>query len=59
MNEGKISGAGTDVFETDAPISTNYPLLNSKNTVLTLQVAFASKEALFVRAKIVVDNICL
>ncbi len=57
LNEGKIAGAGIDVFEIEPPLKTDHPLLHSKNTVVAPHVAFATDEALFVRAKIVVDNI--
>ncbi|WP_338432854.1 2-hydroxyacid dehydrogenase [Clostridium tyrobutyricum] len=57
LNEGKIAGAGIDVFETEPPIASTHPLINAKNTVLTPHVAFASKEALYTRAQIVFDNI--
>lgn len=57
LNEGLISGAGIDVFETEPPISNSHPLVNAKNTVLTPHVAFASKEALVKRAIITFNNI--
>lgn len=57
LNEGKIAGAGIDVFENEPPISSTYPLVNAKNTVLTPHVAFATNEALYIRAQIVFDNI--
>ncbi|MCI8341795.1 MAG: hydroxyacid dehydrogenase [Firmicutes bacterium] len=57
LDSGQIAGAGIDVFETEPPIEKENPLLNCKNTVLTPHVAFASEEALYARAKIVVDNI--
>lgn len=57
LNNGRIAGAGIDVFEGEPPIDKNHPLLNSKNTVVTPHVAFASEEALYARAEIVVQNI--
>lgn len=57
LNEGKISGAGIDVFEMEPPIPSDHPLMHSKNTVVTPHVAFATEEALFKRAGIVVENI--
>lgn len=57
LNEERIAGAGIDVFEMEPPVPQEHPLLHSKHTVVTPHVAFASHEALFTRAKIVVENI--
>jgi D-3-phosphoglycerate dehydrogenase len=57
LKNGKISGAGIDVFDNEPPLSTNEPLLSQKNTVVTPHVAFATEEAFIRRADIVVDNI--
>lgn len=57
LNDGKLAGAGIDVFETEPPIAEEHPLCYAKNTVLTPHVAFASKEALEERADIVFDNL--
>lgn len=57
LNEGRIAGAGIDVFETEPPIPAAHPLLHSKNTVLTPHVAFATKESMIKRAVIVFDNV--
>ena len=56
LNEGRIAGAGIDVFEGEPPIAADHPLLNSKNTILTPHIGFATKEALEKRALIVFDN---
>lgn len=57
LNEGRIAGAGVDVFETEPPIPANHPLLNAKNVVLTPHIAFATHEAILRRAAITFDNI--
>lgn len=57
LNGGKIAGAAIDVFDMEPPIPADYPLLNAKNTLLTPHVAFASKESMIRRAKIVFDNL--
>ena len=57
LESGAIAGAGIDVFEGEPPIDKNHPILNCKNTVITPHVAFASDEALYARAGIVVENI--
>lgn len=57
LNSGYLSGAGIDVFETEPPLDPSHPLLNSKNTIVTPHVAFASAESMEARGKIVFDNI--
>ncbi len=57
LKEGKIAGAGIDVFETEPPIEKNHPLFDAPNTVLTPHIGFATKEALDVRAEIAFDNV--
>lgn len=57
LNEGRIAGAGIDVFEMEPPLPTDHVLLHSKNTVVAPHVAFATQEALVRRAGIAFDNI--
>lgn len=57
LNSGYLAGAGIDVFEQEPPLSTDHPLLHSKNTIVTPHVAFASAESMVARAEIVFDNI--
>ena len=57
LNEGRLAGAGIDVFEQEPPLDTKHPLLHSKNTLVTPHVAFASEESMVMRAEIVFDNI--
>ena len=57
LNQGKIAGAGIDVFEMEPPIPKNHPLLHAKHSVLTPHVAFATHESFNKRAKIVFNNI--
>lgn len=57
LNEGKIAGAGIDVFEMEPPIPKEHSLLQAKNVVATPHVAFATKEAFEKRSVIVFDNI--
>lgn len=57
LNEGKISGAGIDVFDMEPPLDKDYPLLKAKNIVVAPHIGFASQEAMVRRAAIVFDNI--
>lgn len=57
LKNGKIAGAGIDVFDIEPPLSTGYELLKMKNAVVTPHIAFATEEAFIRRADIVVDNI--
>ncbi len=57
LNSGKLAGAGIDVFEMEPPVPADHPLLHSKNTIVTPHVAFATAEAMVLRAGIVFDNI--
>lgn len=57
LKQGKIAGAGIDVFDMEPPIPENYPLLNAPNTVVTPHIGFAAKEAMVRRAHITFENI--
>ena len=57
LNEGKIRGAGVDVYEVEPPLPTNHEMFTGDNLVTTPHIAFASKESMERRAKIVFDNV--
>lgn len=57
LNNGKIAGAGIDVFDMEPPIPGDYPLLNAKNAVLTPHVAYLTDESMVARAHIAFDNV--
>ncbi|MDO4355207.1 MAG: NAD(P)-dependent oxidoreductase [Clostridia bacterium] len=57
LNDGRIAGAGIDVFEVEPPLDGNHPLLHAKNCVVTPHVAFASVESMNLRADIVFENL--
>lgn len=56
LNEGKIAGAGIDVFDMEPPIPADYPLLSAKNAVLTPHVAYLTDEAMVLRAHTAFEN---
>lgn len=57
LKDGKIAGAGIDVFDTEPPLALDYPLLDAPNTVLMPHIGFSTKEALYKRAVITINNI--
>lgn len=57
LQEGKIAGAGIDVFDMEPPIPHDYSLIKEKGTVITPHIGFASQEAMIRRANIVFRNI--
>lgn len=56
LNDGKIAGAGLDVFDMEPPLPEDYSLLQAENTVLTPHVAYLTDEAMVKRAEIAFDN---
>lgn len=57
LNEGRLAGAGIDVFEMEPPLPEDHPLLHAKNCMVTPHIAFASKESMILRAEIVFRNL--
>ena len=57
LNEGKLGGAGIDVFEIEPPLVLEHPLLHSKNTIVTPHVAFATAESMKMRCEIVFNSL--
>lgn len=57
LKDGKIAGAGVDVFDYEPPIKADYPLLDAPNVVLTPHIGFATQEAMQKRAVIAFENI--
>lgn len=57
LNDGRLAGAGIDVFEMEPPIPADHPLTTARNVVLTPHVAFATKESMLRRAEITFNNI--
>ncbi|CCX38363.1 4-phosphoerythronate dehydrogenase [Clostridium sp. CAG:1013] len=56
LNEGRLAGAGVDVF-TQEPPAPDHPLLGAKNCVLTPHVAWATREARERLIETVADNL--
>ncbi|MGE7689882.1 2-hydroxyacid dehydrogenase [Lysinibacillus sp. NPDC097214] len=56
LNEGRIAGAGIDVFDMEPPIPEDYKLLHAKNVILSPHVGFLTNEAMELRARIAFDN---
>lgn len=57
LNEGKLAGAGIDVFDMEPPLPQGYALASAKNCVLTPHVAYLTEEAMGRRAVIEFDNV--
>ncbi|WP_245833029.1 NAD(P)-dependent oxidoreductase [Oceanobacillus timonensis] len=56
LNNGKIAGAGIDVFDMEPPIPDDYKLLHAKNAILTPHVGFLTDEAMELRAEVAFEN---
>lgn len=57
LNDDEIGGAACDVFDMEPPLPADYPLLHTKNIILTPHLAFFTQESLENRAEIVFDNL--
>ncbi len=53
----KIAGAAIDVYEKEPPLEKNHPLFKAPNTLLLPHIGYATKEAIALRGKIVIENI--
>lgn len=57
LREGRIAGAGIDVYEGEPPLPADHPLLQAPNCVCVPHIAYASREAFDIRADIVFDHV--
>lgn len=55
--EGKIAGAGIDVYEKEPPLPSYHPLLKAPNCVLVPHVGYATREAFDHRIDIILRNL--
>ena len=57
LKTNKIAGAAIDVYEKEPPLNENHVLFNVPNTILLPHIGYATKEAIKLRGKIVIENI--
>ena len=57
LRDGKIAGAGIDVYEKEPPLPADHPLLNAPNCVLVPHVGYATREAFDDRIEIILGNL--
>ena len=57
LKNNNIAGAAIDVYEKEPPLEKNHPLFEAPNTILFPHIGYATKEAIQLRGKIVIDNI--
>lgn len=57
LKEGRLAGAGFDVYETEPPLAQNHALLSAPNAVCVPHVGYATREAFDIRADIVMDHV--
>ena len=57
LKEGRLAGAGIDVFEQEPPLPQNHPLFEVPNCVLVPHVGYATREAFDIRIGIMMDKI--
>ena len=57
LREGRLAGAGMDVYEKEPPLLENHPLLDAPNVVLVPHVGYATREAFDIRIEIELDHI--
>ena len=57
LRDGKIAGAGIDVYEKEPPLPLEHPLLQAPNCVLVPHVGYATREAFDIRIDIILGNL--
>jgi D-3-phosphoglycerate dehydrogenase len=57
LNDGRISGAGIDVFDEEPPLPADDPLLHAAHTIFTPHIGYSTDEALDTRLHETFDSI--
>ena len=57
LREGRLAGAGIDVYEKEPPLAPEHPLLAAPNCVLVPHVGYATREAFDIRIDIILRNL--
>lgn len=57
LRDGKIAGAGIDVYEKEPPLPSEHPLLQAPNCVLVPHIGYATREAFDIRIDIILGNL--
>ena len=57
LRQGRIAGAGIDVYETEPPLPQSHVLLQAPNCVCVPHIGYASREAFDIRADIVFRHV--
>ncbi len=57
LEQGRLAGAGIDVFDKEPPLDPNLPILKAPNTTVTPHMGFDSVESMEMRFEIVFDNL--
>lgn len=57
LDEGRLAGAGIDVYEKEPPLEEEHPLLQVDNCVLVPHIGYATREAFDIRADIVFSHV--
>ena len=57
LRDGRIAGAGIDVYEKEPPLPSDHALLDAPNCVLVPHVGYATREAFDIRIDIILKNL--
>jgi len=57
LNDGKLAGAGIDVFDMEPPLPVEEPVHNARNVLLAPHIAYSTQESMLLRAQIVFENL--
>ena len=57
LRDGRIAGAGIDVYEKEPPLPSDHALLDAPNCVLVPHVGYATREAFVIRIDIILKNL--